>query len=405
VTGLEAAIGAGDRHAAFWILGACAVTLLAGYLVKANCDYNRGSTYPPPCYSDLVGIYEGRGLAETRPYIDFPDGGTFRDPGFLEYPVGIGALVLAAAVMTASREGFVLVNALGLAITGLITAFLLVRMAGWRALHWALAPTLVIYAFLNWDLLAVACTAAGCFMLQRKRTAWAAGWFGVGAAVKLYPMLFLAPLVLERVWARDFRGAIIGVSSGIAAFVVPNLVLAAVNTDAWWATYAFHSARGADLGSTWSLLLPDASARLVNLLSAAALGLTATVILIVAWWRARRDGYFPSLAVGSALVVSFLLWSKVASPQYALWVLPSFVFLSVSVWWWIGWNALAFLIYGVSFGVGYAGYEPAMAPTLIKNAAFVRALFLIALGIALVNAKPAMPVSNAPPVRFPRWSL
>jgi uncharacterized membrane protein len=403
VTDLDDAIGAGDRHAGFWILGACVATLLAGYLLKANCDYIRGRTYPPPCYSDLVGIYEGRGLASgALPYVDFPAGGSYRDPGFLEYPVGIGALVLAAAITTDSRESFVLVNALGIAIAGLIAAFLLVRMAGWRALRWALAPALVIYAFLNWDLLAVVCTVAGCFMLQRGRIARAGAWFGLGAAVKLYPVLFLVPLVLERIWSRDIRGAVIAVLAGVSAFVVPNLALAAVNADAWWATYAFHSARGADLGSTWSLLVPDASTRLVNLLSTAALALSGTAVLLVAWGRARREGDFPTLAVGSALVVAFLLWSKVASPQYALWVLPSFVFLSVSIWWWVGWNGLAILIYAVSFGVGYAGYEPGMAPILIKGAALVRALFLMAVGIALVNARGAMPFGSPAPAHSPR---
>ena len=55
----------------------------------------------------------------------------------------------------------------------------------------------------------------------------------------------MAAVVFERWWARDIRGGVTAVCAGVSAFVLPNLVLAAVNADGWWATYGFHSARGA----------------------------------------------------------------------------------------------------------------------------------------------------------------
>jgi uncharacterized membrane protein len=366
------------------------VTLVAGFALKADCGEGPERSYPPPCYSDLIGIHESRSLGTgILPFLDFPDGGTFDDPGFLEYPVGTGAAILLAAAVTDTRDAFFLANVVILSLAAIAVAVLLVRMAGWRALGWAAAPILALYAFHNWDVLAVACAVAGCYLHQRGRSGWAGAWFGLGAAVKLYPILFLGPLVLERLWASDRQGAIRAALAGSAGLLLPNLALVMVNADAWWATYAFHSVREADLGSIWSLLLPtDASARMVNVVSGAVLVLTALGILAVGWWRARREGTFPMLAVASGLIVAFLLWSKVASPQYALWLLPSLVLLNASFGWWAAWNVLALFVYGISFGVGIAGYEPAMAPALIGTAAAIRAVVLVAIGAALLMSRP-----------------
>jgi hypothetical protein len=56
--------------------------------------------------------------------------------------------------------------------------------------------------------------------------------------------------------------------------------------------------------------------------------------LAFGWWRGRREEVYPFLAVCGALLAAFLLWNKVHSPQFTLWILPFFALLRVNVVWW-----------------------------------------------------------------------
>lgn len=377
----------------------CFSALVAGFALKIGCPDLTGLTYPGLCYSDVTALYEGRFLAsDAIPYLDFPPNGSYGDPGFFEYPVITGAVAFLAAALTDALFQYFALTAALLALVALASGLLLTRSVGIAALRWAAAPILILYAFHNWDLLAVACAVVGSILVTRGRNGWAAAWFGLGAAAKLYPALLILPLLLERLWKRDVRGAVRVTIAGGLASIAPNLVVAAANLDGWFATYSFHAQRGADLGSVWSLVLPaDTTPSVVNLASGIAFGVSGLSILGFGWWRARRDGTYPTLAVGGGLVVAFLLWGKVASPQYAIWLLPSLILLRVNAVWWLVWNAVAVLVYVVSFGVGVGAYDPTMAPSMIVSVAAVRAVALAAIGVVLVRAAPVLSVRNQPP--------
>lgn len=370
------------------VLVVCLVTLISGYALKAICPPQDASTYPTLCYTDVTALYGARGLdIGVLPYLDFPAEGSYQDPGFLEYPVVTGAFIAALSAISDSAADFLRVNALLLGAVALLSAAALRRLAGWLVMRWAAAPILALYAFNNWDLLAVGCVVAGCFMQARARAGWAGLWFGLGMAAKLYPVFFLAPLLVERLWAGDSRGAARAVAGGMAAFLLPNLLLALANPAGWWATYSFHSARGADLGSLWGVLLPvETGTATVNVLSALTMLIGGASVLGIGWWRAVREQAYPFVPVASALVIVFLLTSKVASPQYALWLLPSLVLLQLRLRWWVAWNAVGVLVYLVSFGVGLAGYRYDMAPDGIAVAAVARALVLGGLLVVVLRA-------------------
>ena len=354
----------------------CLLTLLGGFALKKACPSQSSGTYPTLCYTDITALYRARGFDDdVLPYIDFPKDGSYADRGFLEYPVGTGAIMTVTALL-ASTSSRVLERQRPSA--RLHRARVCGAPAGFGArasLLWAASPLLALYAFHNWDLLAVGCVVAGCVARARSRPGWAGVWFGLGAAAKLFPVLFLIPLVLERVWARDRAGATRASAGGSAAFLLPNVLVAFLNRDGWWATYAFHSERGADLGSIWGLVLSDGiSPRTLNLFTGLLFVLSGVAVLGIGWRRAVREGAFPFLSVAGALVAVFLLWSKVASPQYTLWLLPVLVLLPIGVQWWFAWAAVGVLVYAVSFGVGLDGYEAETAPSAIKAAALARAV-------------------------------
>ena len=46
-----------------------------------------------------------------------------------------------------------------------------------------------------------------------------------------------------------------------------------------------------------------------------------------------------------ALLAAFLLWNKVHSPQYTLWLIPFFVLIRVHVLWWVGYAIADLMVY------------------------------------------------------------
>ena len=59
----------------------------------------------------------------------------------------------------------------------------------------------------------------------------------------------------------------------------------------------------------------------------------------------QRTGRYPWLQVSAALLASFLLFNKVYSPQYVLWLLPFFVLLRIRWGWWVSYLAVDLLLY------------------------------------------------------------
>ncbi len=68
-------------------------------------------------------------------------------------------------------------------------------------------------------------------------------------------------------------------------------------------------------------------------------------VLVAGWSRGARDRSYPVLQTCAALLAIFLLWSKVHSPQYALWILPFFVLVKVHPLWWAAYSLIDSIFY------------------------------------------------------------
>jgi uncharacterized membrane protein len=310
-------------------------------------------------------------------------------PGSIEYPVLIGLFAWITARLAWSPDSYILISAPFLGALALLVSYLLARMAGWRAMLWVGAPALGLYAFHNWDLLAVAPAVGGLWCWWRGRSTWAAVLFGVGAAAKLYPGIFLVPLALESWFSNDRRGAAARFGIGAGTALLINLPFLLANPSGWFATYEFHRLSPPNMDTIWGLKFSWSFAErswplgLVNLLSA---GLTLTSFLVVlafGWRRATRDGVYPLLQVSGALLGALLFWHTVHSPQYLLWVLPFFVLLRVSVFWWAAYAVIDCLLYLSVFYLGPKG----LASPYLQAAVYGRAALLLALAVTFLRAE------------------
>jgi len=294
-----------------------------------------------------------------------------------------GLFMWLVGTVVSDPQDYLRVSVLLLFPLGLLTAFLLTQMAGWRALLWAGAPALALYAFINWELLVVASAVAGFWLWRRGQVVWAGLAFGIGAAFKLYPILFLVPLALERWGAGDRRGAVQGAAAGVGAFALVNLPFIVAGPTGWFATYQFHSLREANYDSVWRLGVPHLGPDELNLVTGA---LTAVLVGAALAWGARRAGPFPFLQVCGAIIVGFLIGSKVHSSQYALWLLPFFVLLDVRIVWWVAYSLADLTRY---FGTLILDDRPGLGDTLMTTGVWARAGLLLALFVIFLRAKPA----------------
>ena len=334
--------------------------LLAGYALKAPCLTPRvwnGFQFRHSCYSDILPLYAGRNLNTRRfPYFD-STAATRANRTDVEYPVGTGLYMGDVAMTVTTANSFFNANAIGLALMGILTTVCLARMAAdrRRVLLFALGPAVVLYAFHNWDLLAVGPMAVALYAFWRGRDGWAGFALGIAAATKLFPA-FIFPALLLGSWKRSRRApralaaAFVG---GVAALNVPVML---ANFPGWKYPWVFQSTRTANYETSWFMLFrhlsPEHSkwffdSSFVNLVSGALFVAGATVMLAI---EARREHARP-YALSFALLLWFLVTAKVFSPQYALWVLPFFALLRMP-WW----SYVAFAVTDAAVWFAVSGY-------------------------------------------------
>ncbi|HWC13523.1 MAG TPA: glycosyltransferase 87 family protein [Actinomycetota bacterium] len=410
-----------DDRSVVVVLFVCAVMLIGGFVLKGQClaptAFQEGHQYSRLCYNDIQPLYGIRAIADdVFPYVD----GEYTENaeligGAIEYPVLTGLFLWFAGLFVEDGNSYLRATAVLLAPFGLVASYLLARMTGWRALLWAASPALVYYAFHNWDLLVVAAVVAGVWFWYRGRPVWAAVLFGVGAALKMYPILFVIPLGLERWVAGRKKDAAKVAAAGAGTALLINFPFMLINFSGWWATYAFHRARGPNYDSIWGLAQTRWTASIIqmpslNLLTAVLTLATVAVAVIYGWERGKREGVYPFVQVAGALLVGFLLWNKVHSPQYTLWLLPFFVLLRVNVAWWVAYAVIDSVAYVGIFRWFYdITFQSRGTDTVAYNAmvwaVWGRALLLVVLLVVFLRARTAIIAAADESFSSPREAL
>jgi uncharacterized membrane protein len=362
VRGLSEAIGGPlGQHAVrpsarpnrFWtasriVLALTCLTLALHWVQKSPCqdgDWQKNIQYTRFCYTDVLALYYAEELNEGKvPYRDHA----------VEYPVVTG-LVMGALGLPVHALGtrnphlnqgqwFYNANALVLSALAVATAAVILglrRRRPWDAAIFALSPILFVTTTVNWDFVAIALAMFGVYAWARRRPVLAGVLIGLGGAAKLWPLFLIGPLFVLALRSRRIREWALAGTGAAVAWVAANAPVFLLYRSSWERFFELNTTRPVDWGTLWyigryldgkwntgtsagqgpfqwlsdHIPVLNALTYTLFLVSCAAIGM----LCLLAPWR-------PRLAQVAFLVVAvFLIFSKVWSQQYVLWLLPLIV--------------------------------------------------------------------------------
>lgn len=319
--------GPATRVGVALVVAACCLTLLAGWWTKARClvddgNWTQGEEYVRWCYSDVFPLWFAERLNEGAvPYVDHP----------VEYPVLTGAqMYVAAQVVELGEEASrprafydvtsVMNVAASLGVLGLLAV---AGLHPRRLLWWAAAPTLIVYATLNWDPVAILCLVGAIVLHLRGRDTLSGVAAGIGVAAKFLPGVVIPFVVLARVRQGEHRAAAAHAGAALGAWALFNVPVALAAPEGWRRFFDLNRERPADFDSLWFLAerIRGEVFDVAFINTWSAVGVVAGAVVITVVGVRHRD---PSSYWELALPVFcwFLITNKVYSPQYSLWVLP-----------------------------------------------------------------------------------
>jgi hypothetical protein len=291
--------------------------------------------------SNDLWIYRQAGEALLRgemPYRDF----------FIEYPPGSLPLFVPPALFSTDELGYITLfsweMALVLAATLVVTALTARKLRGFGA--WIVpaltfsAAAIMLYpvAVTRYDAVVALslAMAALCTTLGGRYMCLGYASLGFGAAAKFVPALATVPLALARRGAARGYAVFFGI---LALFFAPALLLGG---GGFLQGLAYHANRGLQAESLAASILiklgrvnefviaygaVEVRGRGAELAGSLSLPLTGVLLLVTAFllvwgYSSGRSGLgtFPRYA--AALILAFMLGSKVLSPQYVIWLLP-----------------------------------------------------------------------------------
>lgn len=372
------------------VLALLCLTLVAHWAQKSPCQsgaWDDLKQYRQMCYTDVLALYYAEGLSDGQvPYVDHK----------VEYPVltGVfmGVLGLPVHALGKNRPGinqgewFYGLNALVLGAIALASAMAMLSMRRrrpWDVAMFAVSPALALTATVNWDLLAVGFAVAGLYAWSRRMPLLSGVLLGLGTAAKLWPGFIFIPILLLGLRTRRFREAFFTGLVGVVTWVAVNLPIALGYPDSWREFFRLNETRGIDWGTLWYLGdhfpfvggVPgagwfDANIEGLNWITRG-LFLLCCLGLGVLVYKAPKAPRLGQLAF--LIVAAFLIFSKVWSQQYVLWLLPLAVLARPRWGAFLAWQAAEVLYFCAFYGelMGASG-RPIFPETVFDLAALVR---------------------------------
>ncbi len=328
------------RNLSLTWLAACGVQVVVGGAL-ASQSWSYGGMGPEKMLDDLMLYhrYASRTFAGALPYRDFP----------IEYPVLSVPVFLLPRVFGASVGAYRVAfaaemlgwNAL---IVGLLARWVgstegdaaVARRLGWYTLFFlSLCPMILV----RFDLAPTALGFAAAMAWGRGRNRFGGFLAGAGFLMKLFPGVVAVPAFVVEVsrWRTTRGRGVLAFGGTILVGVALWLILGGAGVAR---SFSYHMERGLEIGSLYSgasIALAKATGAEVSThfnhssteliapwsapLARLALPIQGAALLLVMWRVVRSGGQDPLRFAGAA-VLAFLLFGKVLSPQYLIWLLP-----------------------------------------------------------------------------------
>lgn len=336
-----------------------------GFLTKAHCtrgsinpdsgaidlNWSGNRAYVSACYNDIVPLFGGRGLDTGG----FPYAYSWQEDDltrYLEYPVLTGyfqgvmgwlARVSYPPVEAISKYlvpvpmagWYFVLTVLVLAVLWVATVYMACALAGrriWDIILVAASPLVLVHAFTNWDILAIFFAVAALWSFAQGRTVWAGIAIGLGAAAKLWPLFILGAIIVLSLRLRRFRALFVATASAAVSWSVVNLPVMLAYPTAWQEFNRLNSTRSWEWTTLYAVAArltpfdgfdPD-GAEVPEILNLVSLGLfvASCVAIAILGLVVKRQPRVAELVF--LIIAAFLLFNKVWSPQYSLWlVIPA----------------------------------------------------------------------------------
>jgi uncharacterized membrane protein len=341
---------------------ACLQTTGTGPSDERVANWENQRAYYELCYSDTVPLYGAELLNQGRfPYksswIENDSSGApqTRYDGrpavrYMEYPVLTGvyqyvSMAVAKTYSAASRAAalpavaevvmFFDVAAFGLALAWLATIWATAGLSGrriWDAALVGASPLVIFQIFTNFDALATGFAMGGLLAWTRRKPVLAGVLIGLGAAAKLYPLLFFGPLLVLAIRTGRFGAVARTAAAAVVTWMLVNLPVLLLFPRGWSEFFRLNTRRGDDMDSLFNVVKSFTGWRgfdpklgfweppvVLNTVVTVLFVLCCAAIGYIALTAPQR----PRVAQLAFLVVAaFLLTNKVWSPQFSLWLVP-----------------------------------------------------------------------------------
>lgn len=421
-TGRFGLVGRARHITPLRVLIAVALTFLAlGYLQKAAClggavgadgtiglNWAGDRQYAAACYNDILPLYAGRGLDEPGFVYAYSwqEGDLTR---YMEYPVLAGLFQGAVGWLTRTTypvfelvgapvpeaSWYFTLTALLFSVCWVLSVRMLAELAGnriWDIVLVAASPLLIVHAFTNWDIPSITFVVAALYAVTKNRPLAAGVFIGLGTAFKLWPLFLLGAFLVLAVRSRVYRPFVEMVAGAVVSWLIVNLPVMVAYPQAWAEFSRLNSERGWEWTTIYAVISRatgwsgfdsgGGEPVILNTVTFVLFAGSCLAIAVFGWRVARRPRVAELITL---IVIAFLLFNKVWSPQYSLWLLVPAV-LAVPRWRLIfTWGVADMLVWPILMW-HMMGEENVGAPGWLLNVAVLsRDALIIAIAVTVVR--------------------